>query len=78
MVKLRDNWEEYLRNPPPGSKAYEAKEFGVDMEALIENIKLTPEERLRKHDRLLNEAHAQGMYFDHYPAWDLSRKPKDT
>ena len=76
MSKLRKNWEEHLRNPPPGSKAFEAKEFGVDMEELIANLKLTPSERLRKHDRLLNEAHARGMYFDHYPAWDLSRKPK--
>ena len=75
-MKLRENWEEHLRNPPPGSKAYEAKEFGVDMEELIENLKLTPAERLKKHDRLLNEAHAQGMYYDHYPAWDLSRRPK--
>jgi len=75
-MKLRDNWEEYLRNPPPGSKAFEAKEFGVDMEELIANLKLTPAERLKKHDRLLNEAHAQGIYYDHYPAWDLSRKPK--
>ena len=31
-MNLRDNWEEHLRNPPPGSKAYQAKEFGVDME----------------------------------------------
>lgn len=75
-MKLRDNWEEYLRNPPPESKAFEAKEFGVDMEELIANLKLTPGERLKKHDRLLNEAHAQGIYYDHYPAWDLSRKPK--
>jgi hypothetical protein len=75
-MKLRDNWEEHLRNPPPGSKAYEAKEFGVDMEELIANLKLTPAERLKKHDRLLNEAHARGVFYVHYPAWDLSRKPK--
>lgn len=75
-MKLRDNWEKYLRNPPPGSKALEAKEFGVDMEELIANLKLTPAERLKKHDTLLNEAHAQGIFYDHYPAWDLTRKPK--
>ena len=75
-MTLRKNWEEYLRNPPPGSKAYEAKEFGVDMEELIANLKLTPAERLKKHDVLLNQAHAQGIFYDHYPAWDLSRRPK--
>lgn len=75
-MKLRDNWEDHLRNPPSGSRAFEAKEFGIDMEELIANLKLTPAERLKKHDRLLNEAHAQGINYDHYPAWDLSRKPK--
>lgn len=75
-MKLREDWEEYLRNPPSGSKAFDAKEFGVDMEELIANLKLTPAERLKKHDSLLNEANDRGMYFDHYPAWDLSRKPK--
>lgn len=75
-MKLRKNWEEYLRNPPPGSKAFEAKEFGVDMEELIANLKLTPAERIKKNDRLLNEARAQGIDYDHYPARDLSRRPK--
>jgi len=46
------------------------------MEELIANLKLTPAERLKKHDRLLNEAKAQGIDYDHYPAWDLSRRPK--
>ena len=73
---MRKNWEEWLRNPSPGSKAFEAKEFGVDMEELITNLKLTPAERLKKHDKLLNEARAQGINYDHYPAWDLSRRPK--
>lgn len=75
-MKLRNNWEEYLRNPPPGSKAFEAKEFGIDMEELIANLKLTPAERLKNHDRLLNEAREHGINYDHYPACDLSRKPK--
>ena len=73
---MRKNWEEWLRNPPPGSKALEAKEFGVNMEKLIANLKLTPAERLKKHDKLLNEARTQGINYDHYPAWDLSRRPK--
>ena len=75
-MKLKEDWEEHLRNPPPGSKAYEAKEFGIDMEELIANLKLTPAERIKKNDRLVNEAHANGTYYDHYPAWSLDRKPK--
>lgn len=75
-MKLRKDWEDHLRNPPPGSKASEAKEFGIDMEELIANLKLTPAERIKKNDRLVNEAHANGMYYDHYPAWSLDRKPR--
>ena len=75
-MAVRKNWEEHLRNPPPGSKAFEAKEFGVDMEELIANLKLTPAERIKKLDRLLNEARAKGIDYDHYPAWNLDRKPK--
>lgn len=75
-MKLRKDWEEYLRNPPTGSKAFEAKEFGVDMEEIIANLKLTPAERIKKHDRLLNEARANGINYGHYPAWSLDRKPK--
>lgn len=78
-MKLRDNWEEYLRNPPPGSKAFEAKEYGIDMEELIENLKLTPEERLRKLQVRINEAEEakkHGITHGFYPVWDLSRRPK--
>lgn len=75
-MKLRDDWEEYLRNPPPGSKAHEAKEFGVDMEELIVNLKLTPEERIKKLQDRMNQAHTLGLDYDRYPALDLSRKPK--
>jgi hypothetical protein len=37
---------EYLLDPPPGSKAAEAKEFGIDLTLLIENLRLTPEQRV--------------------------------
>ena len=39
--------EEWLRNPPLGSRAVAAREFGIDLTLLIENLRLTPEERLR-------------------------------
>jgi hypothetical protein len=75
-MKLRKDWEEHFRNPPPGSKAFEAKEFGIDMAELIVNLKLSPTERLEKLQRKMNKAYAKGMFYDHYPAWDLNRKPK--
>jgi len=69
MMKLRKAWEEYLRDPPLGSKAFEAKEFGIDMEGLIANLKLTPAERIKENDRLMNEACPDGNYYEHFPAW---------
>jgi transcriptional regulator with XRE-family HTH domain len=39
------NW---LANPPAGSKAAKAKDFGIDLTLLIENLGLTPIQRLRK------------------------------
>jgi hypothetical protein len=38
-----------IHNPPPGSKLAAAKEFGIDLTLLFENLKLTPTERLGKH-----------------------------
>ena len=40
--------EEKLLNPRPGSKIAEAKEFGIDLTLIVENLKLTPEQRLNK------------------------------
>ena len=40
--------EEWLRNPPPGSRAAAARDFGIDLTLLIENLRLTPDERVRK------------------------------
>jgi len=40
--------EEWLRNPPPGSRAAAARDFGIDLMLLIENLRLTPDERARK------------------------------
>ncbi|MEO8025247.1 MAG: hypothetical protein ABI823_02175 [Bryobacteraceae bacterium] len=34
-----------LRNPPPGSKIEAAKEFGIDLSLLVEQLRLTPAER---------------------------------
>ena len=37
----------WLANPPPGSKAAAARDFGIDLSLNIENLKLTPTQRLQ-------------------------------
>ena len=44
--------EEKLLNPRPGSKIAAAKEFGIDLTLLLEQLRLTPQERI---DRLQQE-----------------------
>jgi len=39
---------ERLRNPRPGSKIEAAQRYGVDLTLLIENLRLTPAERVRR------------------------------
>ena len=39
--------EEKLLNPTPGSKIAAAKEFGIDLTLLVENLRLTPDQRVR-------------------------------
>jgi hypothetical protein len=43
-----DRGIELITNPPPGSKLAAAKEFGIDLTLLLENLALTPTERLQK------------------------------
>jgi hypothetical protein len=38
---------ELINNPPPGSKLAAAKEYGIDLTLLVENLSSTPTERLR-------------------------------
>jgi hypothetical protein len=39
---------ELISNPPPGSDLAAAKEYGIDLSLLVENLDLTVAERLRK------------------------------
>jgi len=39
--------EEKLLDPKPGSKIAAAKEFGIDLTLLVENLRLTPDQRVR-------------------------------
>jgi len=43
--------EDRLRHPRPGSRIEAAQKFGVDLTLLIEKLRLTPAERVRRmHD----------------------------
>ncbi len=50
ICAMRVNIEDYFLNPPAGSAAARAAEFGIDLTLTIENLRLTPEERIRKLD----------------------------
>jgi hypothetical protein len=39
---------EKLRNPAPGSRIEAAQKYGIDLTLLIEQLRLTPEDRVRK------------------------------
>ena len=45
--------EDYFLNPPPSSAAARAVEFGVDLTLTLENLRLTPEERIRKLENFI-------------------------
>jgi hypothetical protein len=40
--------EQRLRHPAPGGRIAAAREYGIDMTLLIEQLRLTPAERARK------------------------------
>ena len=46
----RDAREELLLNPKPGTAAAAARDFGIDLTLTIQNLRLTPEERIRRLD----------------------------
>jgi len=50
VVTMTPEEEDYFLNPPPGSAAARAVEFGIDLTLTLENLRLTPEERLLKLD----------------------------
>jgi hypothetical protein len=42
-----DRAAEKLRNPAPGSRIEAAQKYGIDLTLLIEQLRLTPDERVR-------------------------------
>lgn len=49
MEKLPN--EDLLLNPKPGTAAAAARDFGIDLTLTLENLRRTPEERIRRLDR---------------------------
>ena len=45
--------EDHFLNPPVNSAAARAAEFGTDLTLTLENLRLTPEERVRKLDNFI-------------------------
>jgi len=50
---MRADIEDYFLNPPPGSAAARAVEFGIDLTLTLEHLRLTPEQRVRKLDNFI-------------------------
>jgi len=42
--------EELLLNPKPGTAAAAARDFGIDLTLTVQNLRLKPEERIRRLD----------------------------
>ena len=50
---MRREIEDYFLNPPRGSAAARAVQFGIDLTLTLENLRLTPEQRIRKLDNFI-------------------------
>lgn len=45
---MEEKIRQLIDHPPEGSAIAEAKQFGVDLYGILENLKLSPAERLRR------------------------------
>jgi hypothetical protein len=45
---------ERLLDPKPGSKIAEARDYGIDLTMLAENLRYTPAERIKRNDQAAN------------------------
>jgi hypothetical protein len=52
---VRRTPEQKLLDPKPGSKIAEARDYGIDLTLLVENLRLTPAERLKSNDAAIND-----------------------
>lgn len=58
METLLPELERFWRTDDGLTDIERAELFGIDLSLLDENLRLTPLERIRQNDRLLNEAEA--------------------
>jgi hypothetical protein len=58
METLPPELERFWRTDDGLTAIQRAELFGIDLSLLEENLRLTPEQRLRQNDLLLNEAEA--------------------
>jgi hypothetical protein len=52
---MRPEIENHFLNPPAGSAAARAADFGIDLTLTLENLRLTPEERVQQLDSFIRE-----------------------
>ena len=52
---MNSDIEDYFLNPPSGSAAARATDFGIDLTLTLINLRLTPEERVRKLDDFIED-----------------------
>lgn len=66
---------ELITNPPPGSGLAEAKEWGVDLTLLVENLDLTPAERAEAVSRgaVIFQIAEQNVPIKESCCWQASR-----
>ncbi|MEQ1765242.1 MAG: hypothetical protein ABL984_19090 [Pyrinomonadaceae bacterium] len=52
---MRSIREKLLLNPPPGSRIAAARDYGIDLTLLVENLRLTPAQRIKNNDAAVND-----------------------
>ena len=50
-----DHFEELLLNPRPGTAAAAATAYGIDLTLTLQNLRLSPEDRVRRLDSFIEE-----------------------
>lgn len=51
---MKRSAEEKLLNPKPGSRIAEARDFGIDLTQIVENLRRSPSERIKNNDHAVN------------------------
>ena len=55
MEDHSEDFIELLLNPKPGTAAAAARDYGIDLTLTIRNLRLTPEERVRRLDSFIED-----------------------